>query len=220
MSDPFYTPAGAVAPSPAKPTLVAFLLDETLSMEACRDATISGFNEYTGTLAKEPAGFRVSLTTFNTSKFQRVFSDKPIAEVPKLTRETYVPSHSTPLYDAIARLIVETDAAIAAAPADVLFVIQTDGQENSSKEYRTAASIREMIEARKAKGWKFVFLGAEIDAEAAAADIGIAQMDSMSYDKEATGATFAAAGVGTMRYAARKAAVGADEAAKEGFWRK
>lgn len=46
----------------------------------------------------------------------------------------------------------------------VMFVIITDGEENSSREY-SADKVHSMIEHEKEKyGWEFIFLGANIDA--------------------------------------------------------
>ena len=46
----------------------------------------------------------------------------------------------------------------------VLFVIITDGEENSSRKY-SVAQIKERIEHQKEKhGWEFVFFGANMDA--------------------------------------------------------
>ena len=55
----------------------------------------------------------------------------------------------------------------------VLFVIITDGEENSSRKYSTA-QIKERIEHQKEKyGWEFVFFGANMDAVMEASKLGI-----------------------------------------------
>ena len=55
----------------------------------------------------------------------------------------------------------------------VLFVIITDGEENSSRKYSTA-QIKERIEHQKEKyGWEFVFFGANMDAVMEAGKLGI-----------------------------------------------
>lgn len=48
-----------------------------------------------------------------------------------------------------------------------MFVIITDGEENSSREH-SAEKVKAMIEEGKTYGWEFVFLGANIDAVATA----------------------------------------------------
>ena len=55
----------------------------------------------------------------------------------------------------------------------VLFVIITDGEENSSRKY-SAEQIKECIEHQKEKhGWEFVFFGANMDAVMEASKLGI-----------------------------------------------
>ena len=54
----------------------------------------------------------------------------------------------------------------------VLFVITTDGLENSSTEFNYN-DIKRMIEAKKECGWEFLFLGANIDAGKEAEKIGM-----------------------------------------------
>jgi hypothetical protein len=65
-------------------------------------------------------------------------------------------------------------------PGKVIFVIQTDGQENSSKIY-SEQKIREMIKHQgDVYGWTFTFLGADQDAWSNS--LGIAKGNTISYD--------------------------------------
>jgi hypothetical protein len=69
----------------------------------------------------------------------------------------------------------------------VLFVITTDGMENASKEY-SYKKIRSLVEKQQKKyGWEFIFLGANIDAIAAAADLGISADRSANYHADSAG---------------------------------
>jgi hypothetical protein len=55
----------------------------------------------------------------------------------------------------------------------VIFMITTDGIENSSHEF-TYEKIKELIKHQQEKfNWEFIFLGANIDAKKEAASIGI-----------------------------------------------
>lgn len=75
-----------------------------------------------------------------------------------------VPRGMTALFDATGKAIAETGEYLARMdeakrPARVIFVVQTDGQENSSKEY-TLDRIREMVKIQENDyNWQFVFLG-------------------------------------------------------------
>ena len=71
-------------------------------------------------------------------------------------------------------------------PAHTVFIITTDGQENSSSQFRYA-DVKKMIEAAKKKGWEFLYLGANIDAAAEAAKIGISRERSANYEASECG---------------------------------
>ena len=49
----------------------------------------------------------------------------------------------------------------------IFVVVITDGMENASSRY-TYAQVRAAVEKHRAEGWKFLFLGANIDAVAKA----------------------------------------------------
>lgn len=158
--------------------LVSFILDESGSMESCKEATISGFNEYIGSLKRRRGTIRMTLTQFDSAKVEIIHNDVPIAEVEPLTNETYQPGAATPLYDAIAKTI----QVIPEERANVLCIIMTDGEENSSQEYRKEA-IQTMIKEKEDKGWTFVYLGANQNAWSTARSIGMSAMsNSANYD--------------------------------------
>lgn len=68
----------------------------------------------------------------------------------------------------------------------VLFVITTDGLENSSTDFNYN-DIKRMIEAKKECGWEFLFLGANIDAGKEAEKIGIERNRSVTYENDHDG---------------------------------
>ena len=69
----------------------------------------------------------------------------------------------------------------------IIFLIQTDGEENASKKF-SLDKIKVMIkEQQEVYSWEFVFLGANIDAVSVAADIGIRQDRAMKYANNADG---------------------------------
>ena len=95
-----------------------------------------------------------------------------------MTPTDYVPAGSTALLDAVGQAIhhignVHKYARAEDRPSRTMFIITTDGEENSSRMY-TYTKVRSMIERRKIRyGWEFVFLGANIDAAAEVNRIGI-----------------------------------------------
>ena len=67
-------------------------------------------------------------------------------------------------------------------PSKTLFVITTDGLENSSFKY-TSSQVKNMIERQKNKyGWEFLFVAANIDAVETADELGIARDRAANYD--------------------------------------
>lgn len=185
-------------------TVVSFLLDETGSMMSVRDDTIGGFNAYVGDLRKADEGhISFSLVKFDSNRIEKVCVGVPIADVPELTTETYIPRAMTPLIDAAYKTITATREHVEARDDDpnVVVVIQTDGHENASTQYKRhdlAALIKEMT----AKGWQFVFLGADIDAFQEAGSWGISRDTTASYGKVRTAQTFSTMAGKTMSYAA------------------
>jgi len=141
-----------------KVTHVSILLDESGSMNSCRDQVIEGFNDYVGKLKDNGSDIRITLTKFDSNGVITVYKDEALNNIPKLNHETYKPNALTPLYDAIGKTINKIKKF-----SKTLFVIYTDGQENASKEY-TLDSVRKLIKDKEKKDWGFVFLGADIDA--------------------------------------------------------
>lgn len=170
---------------------VNFVLDETGSMQICKEATISGFNEYVDTLKKKAGNIILTLTKFNSKKIETIFKAKCIKDVPKLTNETYQPNELTPLYDAIAKTIKDTENE--AKGKDVLCVIMTDGAENSSLEY-TRDKIMKLIQEKEKDKWAFVYLGANQDSWEVGQAIGLSKGNVINYSTKNT--------VKAMRYAA------------------
>ncbi|MBQ6866718.1 MAG: hypothetical protein IJO15_07780, partial [Clostridia bacterium] len=68
-----------------------------------------------------------------------------------------------------------------------IFVITTDGMENASRRY-TKAEVRAMVERQRTLyGWEFLFLGANMDAIAAAEDMGIRRDRAVKYVQDTVG---------------------------------
>lgn len=163
--------------------LVSVVLDRSGSMGSNRDGTIDGYNEFLNGLSKDKeTKFNVSLTQFDSPlqgpELTVSYTDKPLAEVPQLSKDTYKPRGSTPLYDAIGECVRRVEA----KGRPVMLVIVTDGQENASREF-SKEKIKELIRKKENEGWKFVFLGADIDSYAVGGAIGIAGANIANYTK-------------------------------------
>lgn len=95
-------------------------------------------------------------TQFDTQSIDLIHDCVPLKDVKKLTKATYVPRAYTNLYDAIGTTIRRIESK--AEGKKVLFVVQTDGQENSSKEWNLA-KIKELIMDKETAGWTFSYIG-------------------------------------------------------------
>lgn len=160
-------------------TRVYVVQDKSGSMGVRRAETISGFNEYVDELRKDAEGdVLLSLVQFDT-RVETPYTSKPLAEVPMMTEADFIPGGMTALRDGVGRAI--TDAAREVKLDDkVLFIIMTDGGENSSREY-THEAILDQIKTHRAKGWEFVFLGAGEEAWNAGRMLGIAETHVINY---------------------------------------
>ena len=166
--------------------LINFILDKSGSMSSIKEATISGFNEYKNDQANQPGNTFLSLTTFDTS-FNIIHSAEDIHKVTDLDTGNYVPGGMTALYDAIGftlEKLEENIKKLPRTPDSVLFVIMTDGEENSSREYDKDKIKKLIEESEKDKGYTFVYLGANQDAWNVGASFGIRAGNTLSYNAD------------------------------------
>ena len=171
-------------------TELVFILDRSGSMSGLEDDTIGGFN---GMLKKQKAeGDDVNVTTVLFDDKVDIIHDRfPIDIVEPLTDRDYFVRGCTALLDAIGQAVHKIENVQEHLPKEhkagkVIFVITTDGHENSSKEY-SYTQIRKMVEAKKEMGWEFLFLGANIDAIATAGKLGIRKERAVNYEHDGKG---------------------------------
>ena len=162
-----------------------FLLDRSGSMESCIDDTIEGFNTFVE--SQKEFGGTMTLCLFD-HEFNTVYEKVPIDQVNPLNNETYVPRGGTALHDAMGQVLKMN------LSDDVMVIILTDGEENSSSKY-TAAHVKDLVDA---KPWKFVYLGANQDAVLTAQGLGI--QTSMGYDTSKTPELFRGLSAAVTRY--------------------
>lgn len=181
-------------------TLLVFVQDETGSMMSRADATVSAYNEYFETLQRD--GKDMGTVTVHVWQFSdapgeervRRLHDGKLADVPKLNG-TYRPRGVTPLLDAVGTALQQADA----VKADrYLFVVQTDGQENASKDF-TRQQVADLVaEKEKADNWTLVFLGAGVNEwSREAASMGATMDSAVSYGSTPRDTTNAYASLAT-----------------------
>ena len=141
------------------------LLDETGSMRGQEKRVCTSMNEYVGTL---PKGTNLTVFKFDSKRFTTLYSG-PTKDWQEMTPEDYRPGAMTPLFDSIAR-VIEHAKKYTSKDDRVLVMIDTDGYENMSSDH-TLETVKGLIERRKAKGWKFLFMASGL-TEADARNVG------------------------------------------------
>ena len=172
-------------------TEVVFILDKSGSMSGLESDTIGGYNSFIEKQKSSDGEVLISTVLFDD--FPVVVHDRvDIKSIKPMTREDYFVGGCTALLDAVGRAIhhignVHKYAREEDVPEKTIFVITTDGEENSSSEY-SYGKIKEMISLEQEKyGWEFIFLGANIDAVGEAARIGIKNDHAVRYHCDGVG---------------------------------
>ena len=152
------------------------ILDESCSMQSIYRQELSGCNETIQSVRAADKRYdnqrhRFSFVAFNSTETRTILDDVPITEVRDLTEEDYLPDACTPLYDAMGRAITALERKVEEGDR-VLVTVVTDGEENDSQEY-SLDTIRAMTDCLRDKGWTFIYMGANQDADAVAAGLNI-----------------------------------------------
>ncbi|NDV50372.1 vWA domain-containing protein [Salipiger sp. PrR003] len=190
-------------------TFVTLLLDRSYSMMDRRTDTVEGVNAYIAGLKQAPGKYRFTLLQFdsvgslNADKMEiaPIIEAAKIKDVDLITDEQFTPRGGTPLIDATVTTIKSIEEAVAGRDVKVVLAVQTDGDENTSKQY-TWSYLKELLAAKVAQGWQIVFLGADINAYQQGASMGLSASKTMSYSgKEGTRAAFAETARSTIAFA-------------------
>ena len=178
-------------------TELVFILDKSGSMAGLEKDTIGGFNSMLTKQKAEAGQCRVTTVLFD-NRYTLLHDRIDIRAVSPITEKEYCVGGSTALLDAIGRSIkkivdVQRSTAEEYRAEKVIFIIITDGEENSSREYG-ADAVRKLISKEKEQyGWEFLFLGANIDAVETAGRIGISADQAAEYvpDQKGTALNYA-----------------------------
>lgn len=172
-------------------TELVFILDKSGSMGGLEQDTIGGYNSMLKRQKAVAGEARITTVLFDND-YELLHDRIDIRAVNPITEKEYSVGGSTALLDAIGRTIqkignVQKNTAEDYRAEKVMFVIITDGAENSSREY-SVDRVKQMIERQKTRyNWEFVFLGANIDAVATAGRFGIAPDRAQNYHADSLG---------------------------------
>lgn len=172
-------------------TELVFILDKSGSMAGLEKDTIGGYNAMLEQQRKLPGECVITTALFD-HRYELLHDRIDIRAVRPITEKEYFVGGTTALMDAIGKTIHKIAAAQKNTAEDyraekVMFVIITDGAENSSREY-SSDRVKAMIEKEKTRyGWEFVFLGANIDAVETAGRFGIGADRAVDYVPDSAG---------------------------------
>lgn len=172
-------------------TELVFILDRSGSMSGLEEDTIGGFNSMIRQQKKGEGEALISTILFDD--VSEILHDRvPLKDIRLMTERDYTVRGCTALLDAVGGAIhhmgnIHKYARAEDVPEHTLFVITTDGLENSSCHYSTG-KVKQMIERQKTKyGWEFLFLGANIDAVETAQQFGISADRAVNYHSDSKG---------------------------------
>ena len=172
-------------------TEMVFILDRSGSMSGLEKDTIGGFNSLIRKQRGEEGEAYVSVVLFDHES--AVVHDRvDVRKIEPMTDRDYFVRGSTALLDALGGAIRHIVTAHRYAreddrPGKTIFVITTDGMENSSRRW-TYREVRKLVEHEKeVYGWEFLFLGANMDAISAAGKMGISADRAVRYEHDSIG---------------------------------
>ena len=199
-------------------TEIVFILDRSGSMGGLENDTIGGYNSMIEKQKTEEGEVIISTVLFDHET--EVLHDRvPLDKIRPITEKEYFVRGSTALLDAVGGAIhhignVHKYARSEDVPEKTLFIITTDGMENSSTRYNYDR-VKKMVERQKEKyHWEFIFLGANIDAAEVAGRFGVDKSRAVTYECDSAGTKLNYQVMGRMVSCARvaKSAMAMEEA--------
>ena len=172
-------------------TELVFILDRSGSMSGLEADTIGGFNSLIAKQKKEEGTALISTVLFDDQAevlYDRISLDR----IEPMNDRQYYVRGCTALLDALGGAIhhignVHKYAREEDRPAKTIFIITTDGMENSSHRY-TYDKVKKMVERQRDRyGWEFLFLGANIDAIEVAGRFGVQANRAVNYECDSEG---------------------------------
>lgn len=145
-------------------TEVICIVDRSGSMERIKNDAIGGFNAFLN--AHKDSHNRTIMTVVQfDDEYEIKYNGVSPETVLEYTERTFIPRGMTALLDAIGKTIRDVDQrrnSETTIPGKTIVSILTDGEENSSKEYKLE-QIKRIIDSKKSLGWEVLFVAAGLD---------------------------------------------------------
>lgn len=203
---------------------ITFLLDRSGSMNKIKNDVVGGFNGFLSDQQAQPGDCRLTMVQFDSQGFDHMHVATPIKDVKRMELSDFQPRGGTPLYDSIAKAIREAEArekTKTANPEAQLLVIFTDGEENQSREFNGEEGRRrifEMIESKQGQGWIITYLGANQDAYAVGASMGVMKGATQNFAPDSYGVAATYASVSKATSNMRSTYAGGQSLSPEEFY--
>ena len=155
---------------------IVFVVDRSGSMHGMEADIVGGFNSMIREQQEKEQPAYVSAVLFSDT-CEVLYDRVKLEDVKAMTVGDYRTGGCTALLDALGDAIrhiktVHKYARREDVPVKTLFVIMTDGEENSSRRY-DHHQIKKLVQQQQEAQWEFIFMGADIDAFASAERIGV-----------------------------------------------
>jgi len=161
---------------------IVIVLDRSGSMASIKKDMEGGLKSFLDVQKANPGEPFVTLYKFDTVS-EKEYELKSLKDIDGISIE---PRGGTALIDTLCKSIDEVGIRLAKTPDNekpqaVLFVVITDGEENSSRIFNNS-NLKDRIEHQQnIYNWKFMFLGANQDAIANGTKMGFKSADSIGY---------------------------------------
>ena len=167
---------------------IVVVLDESGSMEKMGNEPVQAMNSFLREQKRMVTNdqgrdhVQLSLYLFSTS-VRKVIDNQSFTELKEFT--DYNPSGMTALFDSIGKAINEKLAT--PRNRNVTLLIVTDGEENSSTEYKKKDVVALTKRVKNEYGWNIQFLGANIDAFKEGDGLGIDAQNCTNFSQKRGG---------------------------------
>lgn len=163
------------------------LVDSSGSMTSIASDMVGSLNQ----LVDENRELNVLVTySIFSEEYQPIFADKPIKEVEQFQLK---PDSSTALIESMCKMIDEVGERLATKseaerPEKVMFIVVSDGEENTSAPEYTKERLLEKIKHQtEVFNWLFFYFGANQDAIAVARSYGIDAGKAIDFNADSEG---------------------------------
>lgn len=168
---------------------VTFIIDKSGSMCDLLDETIIGFNTMIDEQKKIEGEVIVNTVLFN-HRIELLHKNEILENIKHITKQNYITNGYTSLLDTIGTSVTKILQKHLCMkkedrPNKTLFIITTDGHENSSRRYSYKSISNLIEEVKNTYGYEFIFSAANIDVAKEGKKINIDEC--YSYDNSRDG---------------------------------